>query len=63
MAKPDIKKEPFGKTASQEPVDIYTLTNAKGAEVRIMTYGGTVVSLKVPDKNGKLKLDRESWKQ
>jgi aldose 1-epimerase len=53
MGKPDIKKEPFGKTARQEPVDIYTLTNAKGAEVRIMTYGGTVVSLKVPDKTGK----------
>jgi aldose 1-epimerase len=25
-----------------------------GMEARIMTYGGTVVSLKVPDKNGKL---------
>jgi aldose 1-epimerase len=33
-------------------VDIYTLRNGKGAEARIMTYGGIVVSLKMPDKDG-----------
>ncbi|MGA9769246.1 MAG: aldose epimerase family protein [Blastocatellia bacterium] len=54
MAKPDIKKQPFGRTADQEAVDLYTLTNASGVEARIMTYGGTVVSLKVPDRAGKL---------
>jgi aldose 1-epimerase len=54
MAKPEIKKQPFGKTADQEAVDLYTLTNANGVEVTIMTYGGTVVSLKVPDRTGKL---------
>lgn len=54
MAKPDIKKQPFGKTADQQAVDLYTLTNASGAEVTIMTYGGTVVSLKVPDRGGKM---------
>jgi aldose 1-epimerase len=36
------------------PVAIYTLRNRKGMEARIMTYGGIVQSLKVPDKNGKL---------
>jgi aldose 1-epimerase len=35
-------------------VDLYTLTNPSGAEVKIITYGGTVVSLKVPDRKGKL---------
>ena len=35
-------------------MDIYTLRNAKGAEARIITYGGIVVSLKVPDRNGEL---------
>jgi len=40
-------------TASQEAVELYTLTNANGMEARIMTYGGTVVSLKVPDRHGK----------
>jgi aldose 1-epimerase len=36
------------------PVEIYTLRNSKGMEARIMTYGGIVQSLKVPDQNGKL---------
>ena len=51
--KDSIKKELFGKTADGAAVDIYTLKNAAGAEVKITTYGGIVVSLKVPDKNGK----------
>ncbi len=56
MAKvrPAVKKASFGTTATHEQVDLYTLTNANGAEARIMTYGGTVVSLRVPDRNGKL---------
>src|SRR5262249_2709704 len=32
--KPEIKKQAFGKTSEQEPVEIYTLTNANGAEAR-----------------------------
>ena len=47
-----ISQSPFGKTADGTPVEIYTLRNDKGCEARIMTYGGIVVSLKVPDKNG-----------
>lgn len=54
MVRPPIKKQAFGMTESGEPVEIYTLTNAGGIEARIMTYGGTVVSLKVPDRHGKL---------
>lgn len=54
IAKPRVTKGDFGKTADGKAVDIYTLTNSKGAETRIITYGGTVVSLKVPDKSGKL---------
>jgi len=47
-----IMKEPFGKTLDGQAVDIYTLRNTNGVEARIMTYGGTLVSLKVPDKSG-----------
>ena len=54
MVSPDIKKQAFGVTQSQQPVELYTLTNASGVEARIMTYGGTVVSLKVPDRQGRL---------
>lgn len=45
-------KRPFGKTASGEAVDLYTLTNNKGVEATISTYGGVIVSLKVPDRSG-----------
>jgi len=44
----------FGKTSSGETVELYTLKNAKGVEAGISTYGGVVVSLKVPDRGGAL---------
>src|SRR5216683_2355490 len=47
-------KKSFGKTPDGQPVDLYVLTNKSGAEVSITNYGGAVVSLKVPDRNGKL---------
>lgn len=49
---PPITKADFGQTPGGTPVEIYTLRNANGAEARIITYGGIVQSLKVPDKNG-----------
>jgi aldose 1-epimerase len=48
-----ITKADFGKTSEGQAVEIYTLHNSKGAEARIMTYGGIVQSLSMPDKNGK----------
>lgn len=51
--KPSVKKSSFGKTAEGLAVDIFTLTNSKGVETKITNYGGRIVSLKVPDKNGK----------
>src|SRR6266702_6547646 len=47
-------KKSFGKTPDGQAVDLYVLTNKSGAEVSITNYGGAVVSLKVPDRNGKL---------
>jgi len=49
-----ITREPFGQTKDGTTVYLFTLRNAKGAEARISNYGGLVVSLKVPDRNGKL---------
>ncbi len=49
-----ITHAPFGKTADGKPIEVYTLTNAKGMEARIMTYGGTLVSLKAPDRKGQM---------
>ena len=34
------------------PVGVYRLTNASGMEVRIATYGGIVLSIRVPNRNG-----------
>jgi len=47
-----IKKEAFGKTPDGKPVELYTLKNKHGMEVRAMTYGGAIVSIRVPDKKG-----------
>jgi aldose 1-epimerase len=52
-SKGTIAKAAFGKTPDGTAVEIYTLRNSKGMEATIMTYGGIVTSLKVPDKNGK----------
>ena len=49
-----ISHRPFGKTPDGTPVDLYTLRNANGAEAQICNYGGIVISLKVPDRNGKM---------
>ena len=49
-----IEKTPFGKAPDGKSVDLFTLTNVNGLKASIMTYGGILVSLEVPDRNGKL---------
>jgi len=50
----EITSEPWGKTQDEQPVSLFTLKNEKGMTVRITNYGGIIVSLLVPDKDGKL---------
>jgi aldose 1-epimerase len=44
----------FGTTSDGQLVEIYTITNSHRLELRTMTYGGIIVSLRVPDNAGKL---------
>lgn len=43
----------FGKLADGTPVERYILRNSQGMQATVITYGGTLQSLLVPDKNGK----------
>lgn len=49
-----IKKRVFGVTDEGSTIHIFDLANSKGMEVSIINYGGRVVSIKVPDKNGNI---------
>jgi aldose 1-epimerase len=49
-----IIRTPFGMLPDGRTVDCFTLSDAGGMEARILTYGGILQSLQVPDRNGKL---------
>lgn len=49
-----VSAELFGRTAEGTAVERYLLTNSSGIEARISTYGGILLSLKVPDRKGDL---------
>ena len=48
-----IKRDFYGKTPKGKDVDIFTLGN-KDMTVKISNFGGVVISIITPDKNGKL---------
>jgi aldose 1-epimerase len=49
-----LDKKNFETTIDGKQTDLYTLKNHNGMEAYITNYGGRLVSLKVPDKNGKM---------
>ena len=49
---PPVTTERFGTMPDGTVVDVYTLKNAGGMEVRAISYGGIITSLKVPDRAG-----------
>jgi aldose 1-epimerase len=51
IGSPTISKAPFGSVDGQ-PVDRFTLANGRGLTVRILTYGGIIQELTVPDRSG-----------
>ena len=50
---PKIARAPFGRMADGTAVDVLTLTNDRGIEVRAITYGGILASIRVPDRRGR----------
>jgi aldose 1-epimerase len=48
-----IVKTQYGKV-DDKTVDLYTLTNAKGSVMKVMTYGTIITELHVADRQGKL---------
>src|SRR5687767_380622 len=51
-AKMNATKSDFGKTKDGQPVELYTLTNDNGLAIKVMTYGGIVTEMNVPDRKG-----------
>lgn len=48
----NLTKRSFGSLPSGEPVQLYTFSNGNGMEVSITNFGGRVVKVLVPDRNG-----------
>lgn len=49
-----ISKNYYGNLEYNKTVYIYTLKNSNNMTIDILTYGGTLISCKVPDKSGNL---------
>jgi aldose 1-epimerase len=49
-----VTREAFGINQFGEAVELFALTNGNGVRVRIMDHGGTIVSLEVPDRQGRV---------
>lgn len=57
---PSITKEFFGTVDAEDPahpengndVDLYRLNNGRGMEITVITYGGIIQSINVPDASG-----------
>jgi aldose 1-epimerase len=48
----EITKQTWGALPSGEQIDLYTLRHATGMEAAITNYGGRLVTLKIPDRDG-----------
>jgi aldose 1-epimerase len=49
-----VERSPFGRLATGEAVDVFTLRNSGGVRVRVSGYGGVIVSIHTPDREGRL---------
>jgi len=54
MKQPDVTRASWGRLPDGATVDIITLTNANGMQVRTIPLGAVIVSIRVPDRAGRL---------
>jgi aldose 1-epimerase len=54
-AKPTITRSSFGRLDGRTNIDRYTLTNRRGMSISVITYGGILQSVRVPDRRGRLR--------
>src|ERR1700704_6083775 len=54
LAAMTVPRAPFGILPDGGTVEVYTLANASGVEVRAMAYGATIISVRVPDRAGRV---------
>jgi aldose 1-epimerase len=50
-ARRSLVRTDFGRVGS-DAISLYTLTNSHGIELKVMTYGAAIVSLRTPDRGG-----------
>jgi aldose 1-epimerase len=48
-----VSRAPFGTLPDGRAVELFTLTNAHGVEIRAMTYGAIITAIYTPDRNGR----------
>lgn len=51
-ARVELKSQPFGQLPDGRPVELFTLSNEGGVTLQVMSYGGIVTSVKMPDRKG-----------
>src|SRR5262252_9415327 len=49
-----VTQSSFGTMPDGTGVDLFTMTNAHGLEVRVITYGAAIASIRTPDRRGRL---------
>jgi aldose 1-epimerase len=49
-----VNRTSFGRLPDGASVEAFTLTNSRGVEVRTMTYGASIISVRTPDRRGRV---------
>src|SRR4051812_13663850 len=50
----NIRREHFGMMPDGREVELFTLTNDRGIEIKVINYGGIITALNAPDRQGKM---------